>query len=385
MNPRAIFTLTRPNGRVFHCLTAKSWRGNSRLVKLALITALIAAFLINGCASAPQAPAAAQATAQSRAVTATQPMVQDQKSVPTLTTLPTQVSNPVQPAAQTQAPAVTWPLTLTAPDGHTVTLAGPAQRIVSLAPTNTETIFAVGAGGQVVGDTTYCDYPDAAAKITKIGGFSADSISIETIVALKPDLVLANGTDQDTVIKALEDAKINVLPLKTTSFGDVYTNIRLAGQVSGHDAEAAALITNLQARVAAVQAKIAGVAQKDRPTVFWEIWDQPLMTAGPSSFIGQTIQMAGGENIFADLSGDYPTVSTEEVVKRQPSVIMGPDTHGDKLTAAQLAARPGWAILQAVKDNKIYLIDGDISSRAGPRLVDALEIIAKDLYPDKFN
>jgi iron complex transport system substrate-binding protein len=353
MNPHAIFNLTRPEGRVFICPT--SW-GKAASLKAVLFSALVFMLFFSGCsASLPTA-------------------------MPTASLAPTvQAPKTVMPA-----PVTTWPLTVTGANGHTVTLDAPAERIISLAPANTEILFAIGAGERVVADTTYCNYPYKAANLPKIGGFSADSISVESIVAMKPDLVLANGTDQDTVIKALEDARIRVLPIGASTFNDVYANIRLVGQVTGNEIEAEALVASMQARVANVQTKVAGIAQKDRPTVFWEVWDEPLMTAGPKTFIGQLINTAGGVNIFADLASDWPTISTEEVVKRQPMVIMGPDSHGDKLTVEQLMTRPGWNNLKAVQNYNVYLINGDISSRAGPRLVDALEVIARDLYPDLF-
>jgi iron complex transport system substrate-binding protein len=275
-------------------------------------------------------------------------------------------------------------LTLTDGAGRQVTLDAPAKRIISLTPSNTEIVYAVGAGDLLVGDTEYCDFPEEAKNVAKIGGFSADTISIETILSLKPDVVLADGTGQESVITALEQANIKVIALNAASLEDVYANIDLVGKISGHDVEAAALVDGMKARVAAVEEKVTSIPEANRLTVFWEVWDEPLMTVGPKTFTGQLIQMAGGVNIFDDVTDDYPQVSSEEVVKRNPAVILGPDTHGDKLITEQLAARPGWDQIDAVKNKKIFLIDGNISSRSGPRIVDALEIIAQSLYPDLF-
>lgn len=289
------------------------------------------------------------------------------------------------PSATPEPTSVTvFPLTLTDGAGRQVTLDAAAKRIISLTPSNTEIVYAVGAGDLLVGDTEYCDFPEEAKNVAKIGGFSADTISIETILSLKPDVVLADGTGQESVITALEQANIKVIALNAASLEDVYANIDLVGKISGHDVEAAALVDGMKARVAAVEEKVASISDANRLTVFWEVWDEPLMTVGPKTFTGQLIQMAGGVNIFADVTDDYPQVSSEEVVKRNPAVILGPDTHGDKLIAEQLAARPGWDQIDAVKNKKIFLIDGNISSRSGPRIVDALEIIAQSLYPDLF-
>lgn len=295
---------------------------------------------------------------------------------------PATIEAPAATAVADSAPV--FPLTVTDGAGRELTLQAAPARVVSLAPTNTEIIFAVGAGALLVGDTEYCDYPAEAAELPKIGGYSADTISVETVLSLKPDLVLADATGQETVITALEQAGIQVFSLDAASFEEVYANIAVIGKITDHAADAAALVDSMKARVAAVEAKVAGIPTAERPTVFWEVWDEPLMTAGPNTFSGQMIQMAGGTSIFADLTEDYPQVSAEEIVKRNPAFILGPDTHGDKLTAEQLAGRTGWEGIAAVQNNKIFLIDGNTSSRSGPRIVDALEDIAAALHPDLF-
>lgn len=307
-------------------------------------------------------------------------------AVQTPTTVPTTTSAPtVLPTATVQPTTVPeFPLTITDGAGRDVKIEAAAQRIVSLSPSNTEILFAVGAGDTVVADTTYCDYPEKAAKLPKIGGFSADSISVETIVSLKPDLVLAEASGQETVIEALEKANIPVVAVKSSSFDDVYANIEMVGKITGHGEEAIALVDTMKARVAAVQDKIKDISQADRPTVFWEVWDEPLMTAGPNTFISQMITQAGGINLFADATEDYPSVSSEEVIKRNPDFIMGPDTMGEKLTTDKLASQPGWEKVNAVTNNQIVLLDGNMSSRPGPRIVDVVESIAKALYPNIF-
>ena len=280
--------------------------------------------------------------------------------------------------------AGSYPLTVTDDLGRMVTLAARPERVVSLAPSNTEILFAVGAGGQVVGVTTYCNYPKEAVGRATIGGFSAKSISVEKIVSLRPDVVFAYGKQQQQVIEALERAGIKVVVLSPRSVGDVYTEIRLAGMLTAHQAEAAAVVERMRGRIEAVAARVATVPQDRRVAVFWEVFDAPLMTAGPGTLTGQMLVLAGGLNVFADLSADYPQVSTEELVARDPAAIMGPDSHGDKLTAEQIAARPGWGGMDAVKKRRVYLINGDIASRGGPRIADAVEAMARALYPDLF-
>jgi len=277
-----------------------------------------------------------------------------------------------------------FPLAVTDGLGREVTIAAVPSRIVSLAPSNTEILFAVGAGSQVVGVTKYCNYPAEAQSREQIGGFSAKTISVEKIVALKPDVVVAGDESQQPVIDALVQLNIPVIALKAGTFADVYRNIALVGQVTGHDEQARAVVAGMRQRVDAVAAKVAGIPQVERPTVFWEVFDEPLMTAGPSTFIGQMIDLAGGVNVFADITEEYPKISAEEVVRRNPAVIMGPDSHGDKLTPELIAQRPGWEGIAAAQAGRIVLIDGDIASRPGPRLPEALEAIAAGLHPDTF-
>ena len=299
--------------------------------------------------------------------------------VPTVA-LPTSTPTAI-PATPTPNP---FPMTMTDNLDRKVTLSALPRRIVSLAPSNTEILFAVGAGEYVVGVTKYCDYPAEAQDREPIGGFSAKTISVETIVSLEPDLVFAYGDRQQTVVEALEQVGIAVIVLAPGSFDDVYTNIQLAGQITGHEETAAQVVKEMKARIAAVVDKVTGIPENERLTVFWETFDEPLMTAGPSTFTGQMIDLAGGVNVFADLTEDYPQISAEEVIARSPAVILGSDSHGDKLTPEQVAARPGWAQIDAVQNGRIHLIDGNVVSRAGPRLADAVEAIAQALYPEPF-
>jgi iron complex transport system substrate-binding protein len=291
----------------------------------------------------------------------------------------------VPPTAPTAAPAAAvFPLTVTDAVARSVTLKALPQRIVSLSPAATEMLFAAGAGNQVVGVTTYCNYPPEAATREKIGGYSAKTISVEKIVGLKPDLVVAESSTHADIIKALEPLGVTVLAIKSSTLNDVYANLDLLGRLTGHSDIATAAVSGMKATIKAVTDKVASIPQDKRVTVFWEIWDEPLMTAGPSSFPGQILELAGGKSIFADLSTDYPTVSAEDVIKRNPAVVMGPDTHADKLTNDIIGKRPGWEKVDAIVKGRVYLINGDTSSRSGPRLASALQDVAKALYPDLF-
>ncbi len=275
-------------------------------------------------------------------------------------------------------------ITVTDDLGREVNLPAAATRIISLAPSNTEILFAVGAGDKVVGVTKYCNFPEAATTKEIIGGFSPDTISIETIVSLQPDVVFSAGGLHMPVIEALEKLDIPVVALDPATIDDIYSDIELVGKITGNTADADAVVDDMQTRIATVAHIVSQVPEDERPTVFWETWDDPLMGVGPTSFIGQMVEVAGGNNIFSDVEDQYPVVSAEEVIARNPQVIMGSDSHGDKLTVEAMSTRPGWDQIAAVQNGRIYLIQGDIASRAAPRVADAIEFMAAALYPDLF-
>lgn len=294
---------------------------------------------------------------------------------------------PTSPTAASPPPAATpvdFPVTLTDGLGRKVTVSALPKRIVSLAPSNTEILFAVGAGAQVVGVTKFCDYPPEAQTRETVGGFLAKTISVEKIVALKSDLVFSAGAMHQPVIEALEQAGIPVVAFAPKRLEGVYDNVKMAGRITGHEAEAAKLVAEMKGRVATITEKTRAIPGDNRPTVFYEVWHEPLMTAGPATFVGQLIGLAGGKSIFADVNEDYPQISAEAVIRRDPAVILGPDSHAEELTAQNIKARPGWGGIKAVRAGRIYLVNGDIVSRPGPRLVEALEIIARRLHPDLF-
>jgi cobalamin transport system substrate-binding protein len=312
------------------------------------------------------------------------PVAQPPTSVPASAPTAAPTVMPTSSAVPTSAVANDGALSITDDLGRSVTLGATPQRIVSLAPSVTEILFAVGAGQQLAGDTTFCNFPPEAKALPKIGGFSAKSISVEAVVGLKPDLVIAGAASQKPVVDSLEQLKIPVLVLAPDSFEDVYASIQQIGALTGHAAQADQVVTQMRGRVEAVQAKVASIPSAERPSVFWEVYDDPLMTAGPNTIIGQMIALAGAANIFADATEDYPQISAETVIARNPPVILGPASQSAKLSAAALSQRPGWADLRAVRDGRIYLLDDDITSRPGPRLADALESLAKALYPTVF-
>jgi iron complex transport system substrate-binding protein len=268
--------------------------------------------------------------------------------------------------------------------GRDVTLPAEVERVISLAPSVTESLYAIGAGGQVVGRTEFDNYPPEVEALPVVGGFSTDQVNVETVVSLEPDVVLGGSDLQQPLEEAFDAAGVPFYIFNPETLDDVYGMLERLGQITGHEDGAQAAIDDMQARIAAVQAAIADVPEDERPLVFYEVWDDPLLTAGPSTYIGEMLVLAGGVDIFADVQEPYAQVSAETVIERQPEVILGPDTHGEALTPEILASRPGWDDIPAVRNDAVYVLDGDIVSRSGPRMADAVELMAAAMYPDRF-
>ncbi len=286
-------------------------------------------------------------------------------------------------AAQTDPTAEPTPAAQVFTDGlgRSVSLESTPQRIISLAPSNTEILFAVGAGAQVIARDDMSDTPEAAQALPSVGGFSG--YNVEQMVALKPDLVLAAEINTPEQVKAMEDAGLNVYYLSNpTDFEGLYANLTLVGQLSGHESEAAALNENLKARVKAVTA--AAAQAKETPSVFYELDStDPAKpwTSGPGTFVDLIIRMAGGRNVGAELDAEWAQISQEALIVADPDyILMGDAMWG--VTAEQVAARPGWGGLKAVQSQKVLPFDDNLVSRPGPRLVDGLEAMLKIFHPE---
>jgi len=278
----------------------------------------------------------------------------------------------------------TDPITLVDGLDREVSLPAPAQTVVSLAPSNTEILFAVGAGSQVVGRDMFSDYPAEAASVQDVGG-SMGEYNLEAIVALQPDLVLAGGINPPELVAALEELGLTVyfLPNPLT-LEEMYANLETVGALTGHAAEAADLIESLAARVAAVDEAVA--TAEARPTVFYELdATDPASpyTAGAGTFVDQLIARAGGMNVAGEIETPWAQVDIETLLTYDPDlIILGDSAWGQ--SAETVAARPGWQELAAVQSGAIHPFDDNTVSRPGPRLVDGLEALARLLHPELF-
>ena len=282
----------------------------------------------------------------------------------------------VQVTLAASADSAAWPRRVDDALGRRVEIPARPVRIVSLTPGNTEILFAIGAGERIVGVTAWCNTPEAARALPKVGGFAATTVNLEAIVALRPDLVVAGDEAHRLVVETLGGLGVPALVVKVRDFAGLFALMRQLGVVTGEEAGAERVVQALETRVAAVAARTAAIPPDRRLRVYWEVFDAPLMTAGRGSMLGQLIELAGGRNLFADLREEYPQIGTEAVVTRDPEVIFGADmasTGAGALTAERLRARPGWAGLTAVRTGRVVALPADPVSRPGPRLVDALE------------
>jgi iron complex transport system substrate-binding protein len=334
--------------------------------RIPVVLSLLLALLLTACGAPTAAPAATQAP-------------------PPAAAEPTQAAAPTEaPAAATVSSGVT--ITLTDSLGREVVLNAVPQRIVSLAPSNTEILFAIGAGGQLVGRDDFSDYPPEAQSVPSIGSLYPQ-VNAEAIVALQPDLVLAAGITNPDDVTALANLGLTVFSTRTaTTLEAIYADIQDVGLLTGRAAQAGALVADLEARVAAIQAETSAVTE--RPRVFYEIdasedastpW-----TAGPGSLHEQLIDIAGGVNVGSVGSEDYFQISLEELVAQDPEIIvLGSWTFGGQ-TPELVAARAGWNDISAVKNGRMYIFDDNLVSRPGPRVVDGLEELARLIHPELF-
>lgn len=267
------------------------------------------------------------------------------------------------------------PISVTDDSGATVTLAQPARKVVSIAPADTEIAYAIGGGSKMVGGTSFDDYPAEAKNLPKVGDFS--SPSVEKIVSLEPDLVLAAGGIQAGLRSKLEKLGMQVFVVDPTTYDGVMTDITKLGQLMSLEANATKVVAGMTAAKEKVQARVASL---DRPATFIEVYSKPLMTAGKGTFIDDLVTLAGGANIGAAAGTGFPNFSSEVLVKDDPAVYVA--MAGSQSTPGAIAKRPGYSGLAAVKDGRVFVIDDDLVARPGPRLAQGLEQLAAMIHPE---
>lgn len=286
-------------------------------------------------------------------------------------------------AEATQAVAESTAISVVDGKGTAIELEKPAARIISLSPSVTEILFAIGAGSQVTGREDSVVYPEEALQVASVGSTYSE-LPTEAILALEPDLVVVGEIITAEQVEALKALNVTVFwQSNPTDFDGLYKNIADLGVLTGNTDKAETLVKDLQNRVAAVTDALSGV--EDKPSVFYELdGTDPAnpWTSGGGTFIDYIINLAGGTNISADMES-YAQISTEELATRNPDVILlGDAMYG--ISPESVAARPAWDVMTAVTNNAIYGIDPYILSVPGPRLVNGLEETARLIHPELF-
>ncbi len=266
-------------------------------------------------------------------------------------------------------------------EGRTVKVPAAPSRVISLAPSITEIVFALDQSHKLVGATRFSNYPDDATRLPRVGSYV--QLDIEKIVALEPDLCIAikDGNPVRTV-RRLERLGIPVFAIHPMEIDAVLRSIRDIGELLGADPEASMLISTIQDRMAAVDAKIAEVS--GRPSVFFQIGIAPIVSAGEGTFIDELIERAGGVNAAGKYPG-YPRFTREEVLMMAPDVMILTSMDRQKVFDDVLRDWQQWDNLPAVREGRIHMVDSDLYDRPSPRLIDGLEELAALLHPDIFN
>lgn len=301
---------------------------------------------------------------------------------------PTGTAPPSAPTpVATDPPPLAFPVTLTDDAGRDVTLAVEPQRIVSLAPSNTEIVCAIGACDRLVGVTDFDDYPPEVAEVDKV--VISAAVDVERVVAAEPDLVLAAGNEltPTSVIEQIDTLGLTVLVLYPETLEEVYADIELVGRALDRVDASSEVVEAMQERVAAVVEAVEGV---ERPLTLYEVFhsEGATYTAGEDSFLASILELAGAEPLTGDAQG---LLGAEELVAADPELILlgtasyDPSLADPEAARTVVAARPGWGALAAVRDGRIIPYTDDIvTTRPGPRIVDGIEALARAIHPDRF-
>jgi len=261
--------------------------------------------------------------------------------------------------------------------GRRMYFAKPPARIVSLAPSITEMLFAMEAGEQLVGVTDFCDFPPDALKKPRVG---YSNPNLESLVALQPDLVVApNDFLKPDVIVKLEQLKIPVFILADNNVEGIFVHIQTLGRIVGRSSKADTVAMQLRQQVAVIQRRIQG---RVPVRMLYVLNSQPLITVGPGSFIDQLIRMAGGTNVATNSATPYPRLSMEAVLQEDPEVLVFPVGKAEGISESEQQTWRQWSTMTAVKQGRLRQISADWLNRPGPRIARGLEALAEILHPD---
>jgi iron complex transport system substrate-binding protein len=261
--------------------------------------------------------------------------------------------------------------------GFTIRLAKPAQRVISLVPSAMETLIAIGATNQIVGRTRYDVAPEIAALPSVGGGVDP---SVEAMVNLHPDLVISWESDKRQMVREkLTALGVPVFILRTQDTTDIFHGIASIGRLVGRDSAAAAIATSVRATLDSVRRSVSGRAT---PSVLYVVYNDPPMTAGPQTFIGQLLSLAGGRSIFADATQNWPNVAMEEIVRRDPDMLVVPVGEFKTNSLERFRAMAGWRDLRAVRTGRVVSVSADLMNRPSPSIAEASHVLLRALHPE---
>ena len=365
--------------RTEHKPPASPWQ---RWLLPALLTGL--ALLAAACGGSDDPPAAtptattapATATAAPAATPTPTSTPTPAPATPTATAAATPTPTPTSAATPSPTPAA-FPLTIGDSAGTMVTLEAAPERIISYSPGATEILFAIGAGDRVVATDEFSDFPAETEALPKLPYSSPDP---ERALVLEPDLLLM-ATQQREQVEQFRGLGMTVLFLDSAQdVGSVFGMIALLGEVTGNHRQAAELTASMIERIGAVTAALDNV--EEGPLVFFEL-TADLYTVGEDTFVGELLALAKARNIAAGAASSYPQLTAEAIIAAAPDVVLLADGEWGE-SYETVCARPGWDATPACIDGRVHPVDGDLSGRPGPRIVDGLEQIARLLYPDRF-
>lgn len=261
--------------------------------------------------------------------------------------------------------------------GRKLYLAKIPQRIVSLAPSVTEMLFAIGLNEEIVGVTEFCDFPPVALTKPKVGYATPN---LESIVGLQPQLVLAPRSFlRADLINKLEQLKIPIFILDPHTVEDIFAHIQLLGRMVGHSEEANAQAALMRKQLSNLSNRLADLP---RPSLLYVLNSEPLITVGPGSFIHRLIELAGGRNAADQTSAPYPRLTMEEVLRQNPDILLFPVGRQEGISQAEQDSWRRWTTLSAVKHGNLLQIDSDLLNRPGPRIIEGLKQLVKILHPE---
>ncbi|WP_057914046.1 ABC transporter substrate-binding protein [Peribacillus muralis] len=278
-----------------------------------------------------------------------------------------------------------FPITIKDATGEKVTIEEKPEKIVTLIPSNTEVVFALGLGDKVVGVSDNDNYPEETKDIEKVGGMEMNT---ELIVSMKPDLVLAHASsahNSNEGLQQLKDAGIDVLVVNDAqSFKAVYESIDMIGQATGEHEKSKQIIADMKTKLKAISEKAKSIKEEDRKNVLVEVSPSPeIYTPGKNTFMNEMLTMIAADNAAADLDG-WAKINEESMIAANPDVIITTYGNYTKDPVSDVTGRKGWQDVKAVKNVQVFDVNSDLVTRSGPRLIEGVEELAKSIYPNVF-